>query len=49
MSVDGIVTYELTDSTVNGKKFFNYLRGILIPEMMPYNGSNPKFILVMDN
>ena len=30
MSVDGIVSYELTDSTVNSERFFNFL-----------NGSNP--------
>ena len=49
MSVNGVVTYELTQSTVNGDKFLDFLRGSLIPEMMPYNGSNPKSILVMDN
>ena len=49
MSVNGVLTYELTHSTVNGENFLDFLRGSLIPEMMPYNGSNPKSILVMDN
>ena len=49
MSVDGIVAYDLTASTVNGEKFLDFLRATLVPEMMPYNGSNPRSILVMDN
>jgi transposase len=49
MSINGVVTYELTHSTVNGEKFLDFLRGSLIPEMMPHNGSNPKSILGMDN
>ena len=48
MSVDGIVAY-LTTDTVNDEKFLDFLRATLIPEMMPYDGSNPKSILIMDN
>lgn len=49
MSIDGLLTYDLTVDTVNGEAFLNFLMSTLIPEMMPYNGSNPKSILVMDN
>ena len=49
MSIDGIETYDLTTSTVNGEKFLNFLRGTLIPEMMPYDGTNPKSVLIIDN
>ena len=49
MSIDGLLAYELTVDTVNGEAFLNFLTGTLIPEMMPYDGSNPRSILVMDN
>ena len=49
MSIDGLLAYELTVDTVNGEAFLNFLTGTLIPEMMPYDGNNPRSILVMDN
>ena len=49
MSVDGMVVYDLTTDTINGEKFLDFLRATLIPEMMPYDGSNPKSIIIMDN
>lgn len=30
-------------------KFFDYVRGSLIPEMLPFDGENPKSIAVLDN
>ena len=49
MTVDGVLAYDLTTSTVNGEKFLDFLRGTLVPEKMSYNGSNPKSILILDN
>ena len=49
MSVDGVLAYELTYNTVNGEFFLDFLRASLVPEMMTYNGSNPKCIIIMDN
>ena len=49
MSVDGVVAYELTYNNVNGEFFLDFLRASLVPEMMTYNGSNPKSIIIMDN
>ena len=49
MSCTGIVALELTTDTVNGDKFFDFLRASLIPNMMPFNGTNPHSVLVMDN
>ena len=34
---------------MNGETFFDFARGTLIPNMMPFNGSNPKSIVIMDN
>ena len=45
----GLVSLELTTSTVNQEVFFDYIRGSLIPNMMPFDGINPRSIAVMDN
>ena len=35
MSSDGMIAVETTSDTVNGETFFDFLRGTLIPQMMP--------------
>ena len=40
---------ELTTGSVNGDKFYDYARGSLIPQMLPYDGTNHKSIAVLDN
>ena len=32
-----------------GRTFFDFVRGTLIPRMLPFNGQNPNSILVLDN
>ena len=49
MTTTGILAVELMKGSVNGDKFFDYVRGSLIPEMLPFDGRNPKSIAVMDN
>lgn len=49
MSTEGLVAVELTKSTVNADVFFDFARRSLIPNMMPFNGSNSKSIIIMDN
>ena len=48
VSTDGVVAVELTTSSVNSEVFFDFVRS-LIPNMLPFNGSNPASILIMDN
>ena len=48
-STEGLVAIELTNHSVNGEKFFDFVRGSLIPEMLPFDGYSPKSIAVMDN
>lgn len=45
----GLLTVNLTDETVTGEKFFNFVRGSLIPNMLPFNGINPHSVAIMDN
>ena len=35
--------------SVNGEQFFDYVRGSLIPEMLPLDGENPNAVAVLDN
>jgi transposase len=49
ISTTRLVGLELTMSTVNADNFFDFARGCLIPNMMPFNGTNPRRIVVMDN
>ena len=43
------VCLELTTTTVNQEVFFDFIRGSLIPNMMAFNGTNPRSIAMMDN
>ena len=49
ISLTGLVASELTTSTVARENFYDFIRGSLIPQMMPFNGSNPRSVAVMDN
>ena len=49
MSTDGVVAVEVTNSTVDAEVFFDFARRSLIPNMLPFNGSNPCSIVIMDN
>ena len=43
------VALELTTDSVNGERFFDFVRGSLIPNMMPFDGINPRSVVIMDN
>ena len=49
ISTSGLVSLELVTRTVNGEVFFDYVRSCLIPNMMPFDGVNPRSIAIMDN
>ena len=46
---DGLVAYKFVKGTVNGEKFCEFLQGTLIPEMLPFDGENPRSVLILDN
>ena len=46
MSTDGVVAVEVTNSTVDAEVFFDFERRSLIPNMLPFNGSNPCSIVI---
>lgn len=49
ISCEGLVGVDLEMNSVNSDKFIDFIRGTLIPEMQPFDGSNSKSILIMDN
>ena len=49
VSTTGVLAVEITTGSVNGDIFFDYIRGCVIPEMLPFDGNNPKSIAVLDN
>lgn len=46
---DGLLGVDFTTGSVNGEKYYDFLRGTLIPEMSPFDGVSPRSIAIMDN
>ena len=46
---EGVLAIHNTIGSVNGDIFFDFLRGDLVPQMLPFDGCNPRSIIVMDN
>ena len=49
ISSEGLCSVELTYNSVDSDKFFDFIRGTLIPTMQPFDGSNTKSIVIMDD
>ena len=49
MCTDGVLACNFMKGSVNGEIFLDFLQGTLIPEMLPFDGVNPRSVLVMDN
>lgn len=49
LTSNGIVAVDTVIGSVAGHTFFDFLRGTLIPQLMPFNGTNPNSVLIMDN
>ena len=48
MSSDGIMATEIITDTVNGDKFFDFIRGILLPLMRPFDGMSSHSLVIMN-
>ena len=49
LCTDGVIAVEHSVGTVDGDKFVDFVRGSLIPNMLPFDGTNPRSIAVLDN
>ncbi len=49
MSQRGLEDIDVYEGTINGNIFCDFIRRCLVPILQPFNGSNPRCIIVMDN
>ena len=49
VSLEGIHDVYLTEGTMNGDRFTTFVRNCLLPVLMPFNGVNPRSVVIMDN
>ena len=49
MSTRGIEDVLVTDKSVNGDLFLQFVEQCLVPVLQPFNGSNPRSVVIMDN
>ena len=49
IATDGLVALQVCRETVNSDKFYDFIRGYLIPQMTPFDGISPRSIVIMDN
>ena len=49
LSLDGIHDVLITEGTMNGKRFTRFVRDVLLPHLNPFNGINPRSVVIMDN
>ena len=45
----GIEDVYITEGSINGEVFFDFVRKCLLPILMPFNGINQNSIVVSDN
>ena len=45
----GAVAVDMTTGSVNGEVFFDFVRTLLIPQILPFDGENACSIVVLDN
>ena len=49
MSTKGILDCSILRGGVDGDAFYRSLQQSLLPHLLPYNGSNPSSVVIMDN
>jgi transposase len=46
---EGVLNCKVVEGSVTADEFQDYIDQCLLPKLMPFNGSNPKSIVIMDN
>ena len=49
ISVNGLLDVRIVQETTNGETFYSFIEECLLPQLMPFNGSNPYSVVIMDN
>lgn len=49
MSVEGILTCRIVRGGVDGDQFVEFVENSLKPKVLPFNGTNPRSVIILDN
>ena len=49
MSSSGILDVKMVRGTTGGDQFYEFVQTHLLPHLMPYDGSNPHSVVILDN
>ena len=49
MTTDGVEDVYVTEKSVNGEKFMDFIETTLLPILLPFTGENEKSVVIMDN
>ena len=47
--MDGVIDVQITTDSVNGEKFCEFIERCLQPQLLPFNGINPRSVVILDN
>ena len=47
--VDGVIDVQITTNSVNGEKICEVIKRYLQPQLLPFNGINPRSVVILDN
>ena len=45
----GVLVCKIATETVDGDIFYDFVQSYLLPQLMPFNGTNPHSVVVLDN
>ena len=49
ISWEGMHDVFLAEGNINGNKFTNFIEDCVLPHLLPFNGTNPRSVVIMDN
>lgn len=49
MCIDGVIDVHITSGSVDGETFAGFIERCLLPNLLPYNGINPRSVVILDN
>ena len=49
MCIDGIVDVHIATGSVNGDIFCDFVKRYRQPQLLPFNGTNPRSVVILDN
>ena len=49
VSLEGVHDVYLAQGSMNGERFANFVEECVLPILMPFNGTNPRSVVIMDN